>query len=141
MRTLNKNKRYGTIHGATTEYPNARYEQDGALFDAHGQCLFVTAGGEMVPYVAKVHDADAAKQAAPSKTADEDLDDQASVITVLERKVAALEAALEKAKAGDIQNKDYTQNCADAQKALTNAKRELTKAVNKAAAIEQAGAK
>lgn len=139
---LNQKSPYGTITGKCREYPEARYEQGGMMFDAAGNlCYLPDDSGALVKYDPTKHKAPEA--AAPAENANPEaeikkqLSEQEQMIADLEREVGQLERELEQAKNGDVNDPDYTQRCADLQSALTKAKRALTKAVNRAAVIER----
>lgn len=137
MRTLNKQKPYGTVHGRPRPF-GATHSQDGALFGPQGNCVAITINGELEAYDAKVHDNLPAEE--PTAKQIETLQEAATEVAKLEADVKRLEGELDAAKNGDINSPDYTSTCANLQKQLTAAKRELQKAINRGAALESPGA-
>jgi hypothetical protein len=140
---LNQRAPYGTITGKCREYPEARYEQNGMMFDSAGNLAYLPVDGGLEKYDPEKHTHVAESVAAPAdeaidagKAAAQALSEHEQLIADLEHEVQQLERKLEQAKSGDINDPDYTQRCADLQSMLTKTKRALTKATNKAAVVE-----
>jgi hypothetical protein len=133
MVKLNLDLPYADICGTDPELPGARYEQGGRIFSASRECIFVSIGGELVPYDGKDYE--------KVVVADTSLDEAALVIADLQKRVDEAKDALEAAREGDTNLADTTGNIADAQQVLTIAQSALTKATNEAAVKEAAAAK
>ena len=136
MRKLNKKLPYGTIHGIHENFPGARFSVGHALFDVAGNCLSEDGVKPYVPSAEpdQVDDSPETETAKAQESLAAMSDDVAEKTDALK----AAETDLQKAKDADINDADYTANVTAAQKAVTSAKRALTKAINLAAVTETA---
>lgn len=136
MRKLDRTKRYGTIHGTDDKFPEAKYHQNGALFNSLGSCVAIVGRTGAEAYDPAVHDKPppaAATGEAPVPDPEKQVEE---TVDTLNAEVRRLEDELDAAKNRDINAPDYTEVCRDAQLRLTQAKKLLTKARNSGAVLE-----
>lgn len=138
MRTLDRNRPFGTIHGEYEPFPEARFQQFGAMFTNDGTCIAVTnAKGIVVAYEPEEVKAGEPEESKPGKSLADMFAEATKEAHAAEALVAKLEEDLDAAKKGDINAPDYTAKCAGIQKELTKAKTARTKAVNAAAVLQE----
>lgn len=136
MRKLDTTARYGTISGSHEKFPNAKYQQAGALFTVHGECLSLD--GE-TPYDPKADKAPEKASGDEVRKADtEKLVSLIEDVKKLEAELEEAEKALKTAKDGDAGDTQYTANVSNAQRNVTRIRNKLTKANNSAATLQDA---
>lgn len=134
---LNKKRPFGTISGKHEIYPTAMFQQDGAMFNAKGECLSLDGKKK---YVKESKEAKTAEKEQKDKidNAGNELMQMAKALSKLSKKIIKAEKKLSTAKDSDITLPAYTSDVSEAQKNLTNLRREHTNLNKKAAVLEAA---